>query len=220
MNILAFDTSSEVLSVTCATERSTATWSVDPGLSHTERLLEAVDLCVSRAGIDASGLDLVACALGPGSFTGLRIGMATAKGLALARSIPWIGIPTLDCLAWGLDAFAGAVVPVLDGRKGRVYAAVYLRGRRTGDWLDIPPAELAPALDCHPRVLFTGPDAGLMGDYARERSGFFVFERCREGASRAMAELAREAFGRGERTADDAGPLYLRAPEAEASVLR
>lgn len=129
MNVLALDSSTDLLSVALVTPAGKAEASLDLGLKHAERIVDLVDFCLSRASLKPSDLDLVACARGPGSFTGLRIGMATAKGMALALGKPWISVPTLDCLAWGREAFQGAVAPVLDGRRGRVYTAIYERGR-------------------------------------------------------------------------------------------
>lgn len=218
MNVLALDSSTDLLSVALVTPEGKAEASLDLGLRHAERIVDLVDFCLSRASLKPTDLDLIACARGPGSFTGLRIGMATAKGMALALGKPWISVPTLDCLAWGREAFQGAVAPVLDGRRGRVYTAVYERGTRVTDWLDVPLARLAELLDTYPEALLTGPDADLFEELAAERSGFHVDRRARDPAARALAELAAEAFARDGGAAPDEGPLYLRPSEAEESA--
>lgn len=218
MNVLALDSSTDLLSVALVTPAGKAEASLDLGLKHAERIVDLVDFCLSRASLKPSDLDLVACARGPGSFTGLRIGMATAKGMALALGKPWISVPTLDCLAWGREAFQGAVAPVLDGRRGRVYTAIYERGARVTDWLDVPLARLAELLDTYPEALLTGPDADLFEELAAERSGFRVDRRARDPAARALAALAAEAFARDGGSAPDEGPLYLRPSEAEESA--
>ena len=128
--------------------------------------------------------------------------MAASKGIAAGLAIPWISVPTLDALAWGYDCFDGAVAPIIDGRKGRVYSAVYLHGRKATDWLDIPLAKLAALLDTYPRALATGPDAELFRGYALERSGFRVDERARTPAARAIAMLGLERIP-GERAGED-----------------
>jgi tRNA threonylcarbamoyladenosine biosynthesis protein TsaB len=220
MNILAFDSSTPTLSVALVTAEGSATFSIDIGTKHTERLMDAIDICVSRSGIAKSELDLVACALGPGSFTGLRIGMATAKGLALALGLPWVAVPVLDCHAFGLECFTGLVVPVLDGKKGRLYAAIYRRGLRSGDWLDIAQGELLGKLDAYAEVLFCGPDAALFEGSCLERPGFGIFKRPEAGTSLAMAALAGKILEKEGPSRDDSAPLYLRSPEAEESVLR
>ncbi len=220
MNVLAFDTSSSTLSVALVGAAGSVSFSISMGTKHTERLMDAIDICVSRSGMAKTDIDLVACALGPGSFTGLRIGMATAKGLALALGLPWVAVPTLDCHAFGLDSFPGAVVPVIDGKKGRVYAAVYERGRRVGDWLDISAGDLVGKVDAYADLLFCGPDAGLFEGTCLERPGFRIYGRGEAGSGEAMAALAIRIFAKEGPARDDAAPLYLRPPEAEESILR
>jgi tRNA threonylcarbamoyladenosine biosynthesis protein TsaB len=215
MNVLAIDASTDILSVALMKDSGWSEASLDLGLRHAERIIELADSCLARSLTLRSELGLVACARGPGSFTGLRIGMAASKGIAAGLAIPWISVPTLDALAWGYDCFDGAVAPIIDGRKGRVYSAVYLRGRRATDWLDIPLDKLAALLDTYPRALATGPDAELFRGYALERSGFWVDERARTPAARAIAALGLIAFREGGPGKTDEGPLYLRPSEAE-----
>ena len=85
----------------------------------------AIDGVLRSARPELSDVDAFAVALGPGSFTGLRIGLSTVKGLAFATGRPVAGVPTLDALAWSLPFCAHPVCPVLDARKNEVYAAVY-----------------------------------------------------------------------------------------------
>lgn len=220
MNVLAIDTSTDILSVALKTETGWAEASLQGGLRHAERLMGLVDFCLAQAGIARSELGLAACARGPGSFTGLRIGMAASKGIAAGLGIPWVSVPTMDALAWGLDAFPGAVAPIVDGKQGRVYSAVYLRGERVGDWLDIHLAKLASLLDTYPEALATGPDAELFREFAAERSGFRIDERAGCPAARAIAILGLRAFLRGGAGPTDEGPLYLRPSGADESAAR
>jgi tRNA threonylcarbamoyladenosine biosynthesis protein TsaB len=215
MKTLAIDTATDILSVALMTEAGWSDASLDMGLRHAESLMGLVDSCLERAGVERSELGLVACSRGPGSFTGLRIGMAASKGIAAGLGIPWISVPTLDALAWGYDCVDGAVAPIVDGKKGRVYSAVYIRGVRVSDWLDIPLAKLASLLDTYSDALVTGPDAELFRAFAAERSGFRVDERARTPAARAVARLGLEAFLRDGPGSPDESPLYLRPIEAE-----
>ena len=215
MNTLAIDASTDILSVALMRDSGWAEASLDLSLRHAERVMDLVDFCLSRSLMPRAELGLVACARGPGSFTGLRIGMAASKGVAAGLGLPWISVPSLDALAWGYDCFRGAVAPIIDGKKGRVYTAVYERGRRATDWLDIPLAKLAALLDTYPEALITGPDAELFRGYAAERSGFLVDDRARAPAARAIAVLGLNAFLRDGPGSPDEGPLYLRPIEAE-----
>lgn len=215
MKILAIDASTEILSVCLRTETGRTEASLDVGLAHAESIIDLVDFCVSRARIAKSSIDLLACTEGPGSFTGLRIGMATTKGLAQGLGKPWVAVPTLDCLAWGFESFRGAVLPLIDARKGRFYAAFYLRGLRQGEWLDVGPAELAALMDRHDEILVTGPDAALLEGLAAERSGIAIDPRAGTGAARALAVLAEVVYREKGPYPEAAGPLYLRPSEAE-----
>jgi len=218
--VLAIDASTDVLSVAVRTEGGWSEASSEGKLGHAERVMGLVDFCLGQAGVARSELGLVACALGPGSFTGLRIGMAAAKGIAAGLGIPWTAVPTLDALAWGLDGFPGAVAPIIDGRQGRVYSAIYLRGGRASDWLDIPLAKLAALLDTYSDAMATGPDAELFRDFAAERSGFRIDERARSPAARAIAILGSRAFQRDGALSPDTGPLYLRPSGADEPASR
>src|SRR5262245_28797949 len=94
-------------------------------LTHSERLMVAVDRLLQDCGWSMSDLDGLAVSVGPGSFTGLRVGIATVKGLALAMSLPVAPVPTLDALASALPFADVPVCPVLDARKGEVYLSCY-----------------------------------------------------------------------------------------------
>lgn len=215
MRVLAFDCSAGALSVALVTGTGSAEACLDLGLRHAERLMELVDFCVSRAGLRPADIDLVACSGGPGSFTGLRIAMSTAKGMALALGKPRVTVPSLDALAWGLEWAPGAVMPVIDGKKGRLNAALYERGSRVSAWLDAPLAELAALLDTYPEALVTGPDASLFEGLAAERAGLRLDRRAGMPAARAIAALAVERFESHGPSPEDEGPLYLRPSEAE-----
>jgi tRNA threonylcarbamoyladenosine biosynthesis protein TsaB len=215
VKVLAIDASTDVLSVALMTESGWSESSLDMGMRHAESLMALAESCLASARVARSELGLIACARGPGSFTGLRIGMAASKGIASGLALPWISVPTLDALAWGYDCVGAAVAPVIDGKKGRVYTAIYLGGKRLSDWLDIPLAKLAQLLDTYPEALLTGPDAELFRPFAEERSGFRIDGRSRSPAARAIAALGLEAFLAGGPGSLDEGPLYLRPSEAD-----
>lgn len=92
---------------------------------HSERLLPLIDTWMRQAELSLEELDGIAVTIGPGSFTGLRIGISTAKGLAQGLGKPLVGTPTLDVLALNLAGASGLICPILDARKGEVYTAVY-----------------------------------------------------------------------------------------------
>jgi tRNA threonylcarbamoyladenosine biosynthesis protein TsaB len=219
MNILVFDTSTDQLAVGVLKEGGTLRHRSESGFRHSENLLPAIEACLKDASLGIEKIDLIACAKGPGSFMGLRIGLATAKGLSLALGVPWVGVPTLDCMAYGrggsegVGSAAGIVVPVLDARKNRLYAAVYRAGTRLSEYLDISIEGLLQAVEGEAEVAFVGADADLLQDYALERPGFRIEGDDPERRMRGLAILAERQFAENGAAAADEGPLYLREPE-------
>jgi tRNA threonylcarbamoyladenosine biosynthesis protein TsaB len=99
-----------------------------PGRHHAEVLLPALEKLLFLTGITMGQIDLLACTTGPGSFTGVRIGVSTVKGLALATGKPIVGISTLEALAMNAFPYPGLICPLLDARRDQVYAGLYRMG--------------------------------------------------------------------------------------------
>ncbi|MBT3274727.1 MAG: tRNA (adenosine(37)-N6)-threonylcarbamoyltransferase complex dimerization subunit type 1 TsaB, partial [Spirochaetales bacterium] len=157
MNILNIDTATEVFGLGLSTSCGESYDMVkNIGLKHAEIGMPAIKSLLDEAGISLSDLQLIVCAGGPGSFTGLRIGMATAKGLSAGAGVPVVSIPTLDAMAYGLDWFEGLVLPVIDARKKRIYVAEYRRGVRESDYLDLPIEFLPEIAAKEQALLLTG----------------------------------------------------------------
>ncbi|MHB8765940.1 MAG: tRNA (adenosine(37)-N6)-threonylcarbamoyltransferase complex dimerization subunit type 1 TsaB, partial [Deferrisomatales bacterium] len=124
--LLAIDTADLSAGVAVAVDGEVRAEVCQPSrFRHAERLFLLIEAALAAAGAEKQHLACVAVTRGPGSFTGLRVGVATAKGLALALGIPVVGVSTLRALARGASPFPGLVVPVLDARKRQVYAAAY-----------------------------------------------------------------------------------------------
>jgi tRNA threonylcarbamoyladenosine biosynthesis protein TsaB len=166
MNILAIDSSSSTLSVALETENQIFHEEINKPNGHSEYLMECADSLCKSAGIRPSDLGMVACMKGPGSFTGLRIGFSTAKGIALALGIPLIAVPTLDCLAYPFSTQPGLVLPVLDAKKNCFFSAFYRGGERLTDFLDARAGELLKIMSsimvsANEPILLTGAGAKL-----------------------------------------------------------
>ena len=194
-------------------------------MTHSERLLLAVDQLLTTARWRLDDVDGLAVAVGPGSFTGLRIGISTVKGLALATGKPLVGISTLDALAWSLP-FAGVpLCPILNARKGEVYGGLYRTegGRllRLSGHRAVAPTQLAEEIremGLGP-VVFLGDGVAPFREPIRDVLGpdaWFAPPGYRLPSATSLGELALAAFARGE-AADPATlvPVYVRAPEAE-----
>ena len=118
MRILGIESSSLVASVALVTDDIlTAEYTVDFKKTHSQTLLPMLDEIMNMLGLEMDTVDAIAVAGGPGSFTGLRIGAATAKGLGLALDKPLIHVPTVDAMAWNLWGAAGLVCPIMDAKR-------------------------------------------------------------------------------------------------------
>ncbi len=126
MKILAFETSAKAASVALTQEGKLLGESYqNTGLTHSQTLMVMAQDLLQQCGVAISQLDAVAVAKGPGSFTGVRIGVAAAKGLAWGAELPCIGVSTLSAMAAGLGAWQGYVCPVMDARRSQVYNALF-----------------------------------------------------------------------------------------------
>jgi tRNA threonylcarbamoyladenosine biosynthesis protein TsaB len=212
---LSIDTSTELLCLAAEREDAWAALCVRRGLQHSPALIPAIERLLAELDTDAAALELIVCSLGPGSFTGIRIGLATALGVAHARGIPVVGASTLDAYAVPWERYDGDVFPVIDARKGRVYTAPYAAGARQGEYRDIPPAELGSLVARARRPLLAGPDAPRFLRMLGEAAGI-------AGASdffdpRALLRLGTQRYRKEGATAESLRPLYLRKSEAEVA---
>jgi tRNA threonylcarbamoyladenosine biosynthesis protein TsaB len=186
--------------------------------SHTASLPALVERALEAAGVRLEELDAVAVSIGPGSFTGLRIGLALAKGLAFAGDLAVAAVPTLEALAWSADAAPGETIcAALDARKQEVYAARFRStpdgpARLTED-AALAPAMLAARLD--PRCVLVGDAGDVYGDLFRARAIVrpFATHHPRGGV---IARLGWQRLAAGEAAAvGPLEPVYVRAPDAE-----
>lgn len=126
MRILAIDSSGLVASVAIVeNEEILAEYTVNYKKTHSQTLLPMLDEVVKMVELDLNLIDAIAVAGGPGSFTGLRIGSATAKGLGMALKKPLIHVPTVDALAYNLYGVPGIICPIMDARRNQVYTGLY-----------------------------------------------------------------------------------------------
>lgn len=193
MKVLGIDTATGIASVAVLDGEAVLAQTKSETAGHRADLLVLVDDVCSRAGITARDLDGVAIGAGPGSFTGLRIGMATAKGIAFAAHKPLWAVSSLAALAYAeleLDP-TGIVVAVLDARRGEVYAGAYQRDGGAvvlvGEERVLPPGELAAFAP--PGARYTGdaadayPDlASLPGTWGQTPAGAAVAKLASAGA--------------------------------------
>lgn len=202
-------------------DRVLAEISSQVALTHSERLLPMVDQALTIAAVGVKDLEGIFVAAGPGSFTGLRIGLATAKGLAHARNCPLYAVSTLEALAW--QQAPGLVVPLLDARRGQVYAAIY---RRRENHLECVEGPMALALKdllqrpplAHESARFAGEGAIAYRQLLQEK-GDAIFANPSHNWPRASSlALAALANGRAPRSVHELRPTYIRASQAEQKL--
>lgn len=224
MRILAIESSSLVASVAIVEDGVTlAEYTANFKMTHSQTLLPMIDSMVSLFGIDLASIDAIAVSGGPGSFTGLRIGSATAKGLGLALDKPLIHIPTLDGTAYNLYGAKGLICPIMDARRNQVYTGVYRFEQdfevvMEQDAMDM--GELIEKLNAMgERVIFLGDGVPVHEKRIRESMAVpFDFAPAHMNRQRAasVAALGAVYFAEGKiETAAEHGPDYLRKSQAE-----
>ncbi len=242
MNLLVIDCSSEILAVGVARNaervekdlpkhpfkeagghasgKGLVSVSIDAGFRHAERILGAVEFCLAEAGLQKTDLDLIACASGPGSFTGLRIAMSTVKGLAFGLGKPFVAIPTLDALAEEWRGVSPIIVPLIDAKRSHFYFGIYQNGIKISGPHDDTREKMLTLVESFPEVLFVGPDSGLLEDFVQQRKGFTVCPYAKKAPIAALVKLSVSRFREFGSAPPEESPLYLRASDAEEAAAR
>ncbi len=213
MLTLALDTANDRIAVALEGEGKAAACSEAISRGHAERLFPLVDELLTSAGTDIDRVTRIAVNVGPGSFTGIRIAVAAARGLGLALGVPVVGIDALRLIAASLDEPAdGPVLSAIDARRGEVYAALY---SSKGDVLEAPfaaDAETVLARLGDRATILAGSGAAILAHQAATSGR-------RVPSIDAMTATDPMALARLGSIADPAialpRPLYLRAPDAK-----
>ena len=228
MLILAFETSAKAASVALFQNRKLLGEAYqNTGLTHSQTLMVMAEDLLKQCGYGAKDVQAVAVAAGPGSFTGVRIGVAAAKGFAWGSSLPCYGVSTLEAMALGLGAFEGTVCPVMDARRSQVYNALFLADQgslqRITEDRAIALSDLSEELKAAKQPIFLVGDGSELAyrTLLEQVPGLVLPPEHRlhqRGAGVGLAAL--EAIDRGE-TGDAKAlePNYLRLSQAEREKL-
>ena len=221
MNILALDCADRLMSAALAAKDGLFYTEIDSRSRHSELLLECVDFLFKTSGLEPGDLNLVSCMKGPGSFTGLRIGFSTAKGLALALGIPLVAIPTLDCLSHHLSVWPGIVIPAMDAKKGCFFTAIYRKGKKLTEYMDISPEiivkeALSLRLSGEEPIVLSGGGAELLlsGLKTFDLKHIEIDPSFGKGRARELLEITKGVI-LNDVDEIDSGPLYIRKSDAE-----
>jgi len=225
MKILALDSSGLVASV-AVTENDNllAEYTVNYKKTHSQTLLPMLDEISRMIELDLESIDAIAVAAGPGSFTGLRIGSATAKGLGLALSKPLIGVPTVEALAYNLYDVPGLICPIMDARRRQVYTGLYSfeqhQMKTVKEQTAMGIEELTEELNQKNQpVIFLGDGVAVYRDTIKEKLTVpfdFAPVHLNKQRAGAVAALGARYYAEGKtETAREHQPEYLRVSQAE-----
>jgi universal bacterial protein YeaZ len=224
MRILGIETSSLVASVAIVTDDIlTAEYTVNLKKTHSQTLLPMINEIFKMLEIELDTIDAIAISAGPGSFTGLRIGSATAKGLGFALNKPLINIPTVDAMAYGIFKTKSLICPLMDARRNQVYTGIY---ENLSEFKIIEPQcaisieEIISKLnELNNDVIFLGdgtPVAKELIETTLKVPYTYAPAYCNRQRAAAVATLGAEYFKNGKvETAAEHTPNYLRVSQAE-----
>ena len=229
MKILAFDSTAKAASVAvCEDERCLALYTIDNGLTQSELLMPMAENILKCLHFSFDDIDMVTTSMGPGSFTGVRIGAALVKGIAFGRDIPCVSVSTIEALARNALPLKSVIVPVMDARRGQVYTAIFKSDGKSAVRITKDDAISISAL-AEMLKEYEGEDIYLVGD------GYEVASRGLRAAgieiqetppllinenAYSIAQVALEKYKMGEFVKDtEIAPIYLRMPQAERERL-
>lgn len=226
MKILALESSALVASAAITEDdKLLASITLDNGHTHSETLLTMTEHLLALCGLDAADIDLFAVTTGPGSFTGVRIGVSLLKGLAFGSNKPCVGVSSLEALAYNMEGCVGVLCPVMDARRAQLYNALFYSDgkqitRLTPDRL-IPATDLLNELEryaeeCEP-IYINGEGMSILLDVNEDAIPLLepaLLARRQSAVS--VAKLALAKFSQGETLTDaELLPTYLRPSQAE-----
>jgi tRNA threonylcarbamoyl adenosine modification protein YeaZ len=215
VNVLAMDTSTSCLSVALMKDKAPISEiNLAVKVGHAGMILLVIDEVLTKTSTSKDDITLIATGTGPGSFTGLRIGIATAKGLAKAIRCPLAGIPTLDIIAQGALPSSIQIMPILDAKKSEVFCALYNKdGSRLTDFMNLRPEGIATLVK--EDTLFVGNGCDIYRDMLIKDLGKLYHE------GPALLWYPRASVLAGialtipiESLSQDVQPLYIRASDA------
>ena len=225
MKLLVLDSSGLVASVALIEDdRLIAEYTTGNKLTHSQTLLPMLNEVINRTSFEMEDIDAIAVAKGPGSFTGLRIGAATAKGLGLALNKPIVPVPTVDGLAYQLFGTSKIICPMMDARRKQVYTGFY---RFEGGEMKVLKEQCAQSVEdtldqlrkYNEPVIFLGDGVPVYHDEIMEKMGesaIFAPAHANRQRAAAVGALAQVYFAQGiYESADEFVPDYLRKSQAE-----
>lgn len=229
MKILAIDSSAKAASVALVEDgRLLGEFFINVGLTHSQTLMPMVEDLLKNTGVKLSEVEAFAVSAGPGSFTGLRIGIASVKGMALLSDTPCVAVSTLEAMAYNFIGEDVLVCAVMDARCNQVYNAIF--EVRDANVTRLTPDRTISIEALYAEVAAIDREAVFVGDgallcYNRNTNGLNVrlapeAKRFQRASSVAFAALASLASGQKTVSSEALAPTYLRIPQAERELKR
>ena len=229
MKVLAIDSSGLVATVAVVEEEHLiAEYTVDYKKTHSQTLLPMLEEVKKMINLDLSTIDAIGISAGPGSFTGLRIGSATVKGMAMALNKPLVEVPTIDAMAYNLFGFEGIICPIMDARRNQVYTGFYTFQIQDGAYsFKVLKEQFAADMDSVIEdlnkiggyVMFLGDGVPVQKAAIEEKMKApfgFAPANCNRQKASSLAVLAQQYLKEGKTvTAAAHKPEYLRLSQAE-----
>lgn len=222
MNALSIDCSVSKISIAAKNDSKLAKLTLDVGIKQSEKLLPAIDYVIREAGLTAKELDYTTLTIGPGTFTGLRLGLSALKALNLSFGIPVYGIPSLKAYAWPYRKISGnlktLVLSLLEEKEDEYFFNTYDGIQELGETKSLAYEEIIKTLDPEITVLAAGPGAKHFTESVNQNFPLYkVNNYCPENdACESLFEMAEEMIQKKEPPLEDYdGPLYFRKSEAE-----
>ncbi len=217
MKILAIDSCMGTSSVAILEdEKLIALYTVNSGNTHSETLLPMIRDALKTADISPDEIDAYAVSYGPGSFTGVRIGVSTIKGLAFGKDKLCVEVSTIEALATNLCGFNGIVCPVMNARRGQVYTGIFKNGERLMDDTCMMLSDLVPMLEAYNEDVYFVGDGYDLAIGAGIRNTRETPEPLRYANGYSVGRAAMKKINKGETVTDSTLSVnYLRKPQAE-----
>lgn len=225
MNILAIDASGIAGSIAYMKDNKLiGEYYICDKLTHSETIMPMMEHMRQLLGLELNAIDVIAVTSGPGSFTGLRIGVTTAKALALALDKPIIGVPTLDAIAHNITHTESIICPIMDARRNQVYTALYKWENkellRLTDYMAIDIDDYLHQLsDNYEKIIFLGDGVWQYKDRIEEqleKKAEFAASYLNLQRAGTLTEIASKEYDKGNAvSASEFVPMYLRKSQAE-----
>lgn len=217
MRILAIDSTANTSTVAVLEDdRLLSLFSANIKNTHSETLLPMVKSVLDTLKLTPNDIDAFAVSEGPGSFTGVRIGVATVKGLAFGKEKKCVGVSTIEALAQNLEGFEGIVCPIMNARRGQVYTGAFLNGKRIVDDQCMMLCDLIPVLEAYGVPIYFAGDGYSLIEKMENPLFAKTPEMLRYQNAFSVGKVAYAKLTRGEFTSDEGLRVeYLRKAQAE-----